>query len=196
MKKKLSIFLLLLSCAFTLFSERHSKYKYAKEPLSVMYMNGKSTRIDVEKQLSSWGIEYEQTGFDAFGNLLYNKFGGGATSVYEKITFDDFVIEQTHFFYSHSGQLEAIEMFIDKSYSYETVKKEFDSFKTKNPERRTITYYLPSVPNMKWTMHVLNGVNDNESIVFDVVKPYTFIFFFGGKQLEWFKRYAKSIGEW
>lgn len=196
MKKKSSIFLLLLSCSFSLFSQRYSKYKYAKEPLSVMHMNGNSVRVDVERKLSSWGIKYEQTGFDAFENLLFNKFGGGATSVYEKLTFDGFVIEQTHFYYSRSGRLEVIEMFIDKSYSFEKIKKEFDMLKSEYPERRSITYYLPSVPNMKWTMYVLNGANDNESIVFDVVKPYTFTFFFGGKQLEWFKRYAKSIGEW
>ena len=84
--KKFYFVLLISFFTNTLSVFAQSKYSYSQQPLTILGFDKNSTRVEVEQSLKDSNIEYEQyfsDGENWIADTKFNRFGGGATIVYE-----------------------------------------------------------------------------------------------------------------
>ena len=97
-----------------------SKYSYSQQPLTILGFDKNSTRVEVEQSLKDSNIEYEQyfsDGENWIADIMFNRFGGGATIVYE-VEWNNMFFEKMYFLYDSKQKLSIIEMYptIDASF--------------------------------------------------------------------------------
>lgn len=155
---------------------------YSNKALTIMDFTGKSTRMEVEKALGEWGLEYgryfagDSSDFD---EILYNPFGAGSSIIYDikwkGINFDEIV-----FSYTKDNLLAKIDMVPSINTSSRELKETFDIITKDYPERKTVSSKDKNYP---LSIRIKNGLNEDESAAMVLTSPYNFIFYFHGYQL-------------
>lgn len=173
-----------------------SKYSYSQQPLTILGFDKNSTRVEVEQSLKDSNIEYEQyfsDGENWIADTMFNRFGGGATIVYE-VEWNNMFFDKMNFLYDSKQKLSIIEMYPTIDASFVEVKKLFNEVTVEYPKRKTVSFHLGMTDDDNDLISILikNGANENESVVLTVTESYVYEFYFNGGQL---KDYTE-LSEW
>ena len=194
--KKIYFALLISFFTNTLSVFAQSKYSYSQQPLTILGFDKNSTRVEVEQSLKDSNIEYEQyfsDGENWIADTKFNRFGGGATIVYE-VEWNNMFFDKMYFLYDSKQKLSIIEMYPTIEASFVEVKKLFNEVTAQYPKRKTVSFHLGMTEDDNDLISILikNGANENESAGLTLAEPYVYEFYFNGGQL---KDYTE-LSEW
>ena len=108
--KKIYFALLISFFTNTLSVFAQSKYSYSQQPLTILGFDKNSARVEVEQSLKDSNIEYEQyfsDGDNCVADIMFNRFGGGATIVYE-VEWKNMFFDKMIFLYDSKQKLSII----------------------------------------------------------------------------------------